>query len=112
MMLGEEGTEQFTVESRVNGVTINTQKIHDPFIWNTCAMTLGRWQAFLGIFKELTIRTETIIHGSEGARRAIMTLDPAKLQADTEEILKARAYAREHFQEYGEVAEKSPGSDL
>jgi hypothetical protein len=96
-MLGEQGTEQFTIETEVEGKTIKVQLIHDPFIHSTVVTTLSFWGCFLGLFipKRRTIRTVIIVRGSEGAQRAIMMLDPEQLSLDTNEILEARRIARE-----------------
>ena len=39
--IGEEGTEQFTVTTRVNGELVADRKIHDPFAHTT--VTLKGW---------------------------------------------------------------------
>jgi hypothetical protein len=89
--LGEDGTEQFTVETRVNGELIRHQEIHDPFICNTTVI-YGLRAAWVALVRG--IRVEVVVRGSEGAQRAVMTLDPKKLRVDTEEILEARRLAR------------------
>ena len=93
--VGEEGTEQFTVETRVDGKTIKKQPIHDPFIYCMTITFLTRFDHFLAIFRRREIRVEVIVRGSEGAQRAIMTLDPGQLARDTEEILEQRRISRE-----------------
>jgi|SRR5882724_2718817 len=94
-MLGERGTEQFTVESRVDGETIKVQPIHDPFIQSTVGVKASRWDHFKAIFRPPTIRIEVIVRGSQGAERAIMTLDPEQLKRDSEKILEQRRIVRE-----------------
>jgi hypothetical protein len=94
-MLGEEGTEQFSVEILVDGKTIKVQPIHDPFIHSTVVVGISRWDHFLAIFKRRQIRVQVFVSSSEGAQRAVMTLDPEKLARDTEEILHERKISRE-----------------
>lgn len=93
--IGEEGTEQFSVETVVDGKTIKVQPIHDPFIRATAVTRVSRWDCFVGIFIPLEIRTQVVVNGSEGAQRAIMTLDPKQLAEDTEDILRERKQSRE-----------------
>jgi hypothetical protein len=93
--LGEDGTEQFTVETRVDGRTLEAQPIHDPFIRNTTHVGLSRWDHFCQVFRPRLIRVEVTVRGTEGAQRAIMTLNPEQLQSDTEDILEQRRISRE-----------------
>jgi hypothetical protein len=95
-MLGDEGTEQFTVETILDGESIGVQKIHDPFIFNETVIMLSRWDCFLSIFRRRRICVEVHIQGSLGAQRAIMTLDPERMARDTEEILEQRRLSREN----------------
>lgn len=88
--LGEEGTEQFTVESRLDGKTIKVQPIHDPFIHSTVGFKGSRWDHFKAIFRPPVVKVEVIVRASEAAQRAIMTLDPVQLTRETEEILEGR----------------------
>jgi len=88
--IGEEGTEQFTVECRVDGQPISTQKIHDPFISNVTKVWMSRWDHLWRVFFNRPSVVEINVRGSEGAQRAIMTLDPNLLAADSEAILEAR----------------------
>lgn len=94
--IGEEGTEQFTVETRVNGDLIRNQPIHDPFIRSRVTHTWNRWHCFLGLFNSARrqVVVQVQVDGSEGANRAIMTMDPVALQEDTKQILLARADRR------------------
>jgi hypothetical protein len=105
--IGDEGTEQFTVTTRVDGRTIKEQPIHDPFIHNTTVVILSRWDHFLAIFKRREIRVEVNVWGSEAAQRAIMTLDPVQLSKETEEILEQRRIARESFPTIGYYVEEA-----
>jgi hypothetical protein len=93
--LGEEGTEQFSVETLVDGKTIRVQPIHDPFIHSTTTVSISRWDHFLAIFKRRQIRVQVFVSASEGAQRAVMTLNPEQLARDSEEILHERKLARE-----------------
>jgi len=93
--LGEEGTEQFVVEVEVDDKLVKCQEIHDPFIHNTTTVWISRWDHFKAIFRKRKICVKLSISGSPGAQRAIMTLDPLKLEADTREILEERRISRE-----------------
>jgi len=94
-MLGDEGTEQFSVETLVDGKTIKVQPIHDPFIHSTTIVEISRWDHFLAIFKPRQIKVQVYVSASEGAQRAIMTMDPARLAKDTQQILHERKISRE-----------------
>lgn len=95
-MLGEQGTEQFTVTSRQDGKLIREQKIHDPFIHCTTVIQISRWDLFKAMFRrQYETRVEVSVWGSEAAQRAIMTLDPEALARETEEILEQRRISRE-----------------
>lgn len=50
-MLGEEGTEQFTVDCYVDGAPLNQQRIHDPFIHTSVVMTFSLWQRIKNVFR-------------------------------------------------------------
>ncbi len=90
--LGEEGTEQFTITTRVNGEQIRNQKIHDPFIHCSVKMRGFKhaWNALFG-----GIKVDVSVNGSEGVSRAIMTLNPYELEKETAKILEARRVSRE-----------------
>ena len=90
--LGEAGTEQFEITTRVNGLVVGEQKIHDPFIRTTVKLRGLRhaWNALFG-----GLKIEIALNASEGAQRAIMTLDPLELTAETERILEDRRRSRE-----------------
>lgn len=90
--LGEQGTEQFTVETYVNGERIGERAIHDPFIHTTVVLRGWRhaWRALFG-----EIKVQVSVSGSQGAQRAIMTLDPEKLANDTKEFLEQCRISRE-----------------
>lgn len=89
--IGDDGTEQFTVTTRVNGQNIGEQRIHDPFI-RTQVRLRGFRHAWNALTKGIVI--QVAVDGSEGASRAIMTLDPDQLKADTDLILSERAKSR------------------
>src|SRR4051812_8361166 len=93
--IGEEGTEQFTINTLVDGKVIRSQPIHDPFIHNTTVIDISRWEHFLSVFMPKTVKVEVSIRGSEGVQRAIMTLDPEQLAQDTRDILREREISRE-----------------
>lgn len=81
--IGEEGTEQFTVTTRVNGDLIAELSIHDPFVRTT--VKLGGWRhAWRAMFGG--IKVQVSVGGTHGAQRAVMTLDPRVLQEDISAI--------------------------
>jgi hypothetical protein len=91
MHLGEEGTEQFTVTTRVNDEIIKEQPIHDPFLYTT--VTLRGWKHAWNLLRG-GIRVSVSVSGSHGAMRAIMSLDPHKLNEDTQQFLEHCAQRR------------------
>lgn len=93
--LGEKGTEQFAVETRVDGLMVRKQLVHDPFIHNKTVIWISRWDHFKAIFKKRVITVEIALRGSEGAMRTIMMMNPVKLDFDTKEILEQRRLSRE-----------------
>lgn len=95
MHIGENGTEQFTVTTYLDGEIIRVQPIHDPFIRSTTVTVIGRWDAFKAIFRRKAFKIGVHVDGSEGVQRAIMTMDPEKLQGETEKILDQRRRSRE-----------------
>jgi hypothetical protein len=109
-MLGETGTEQFTVTVRRDDEIIRVQPVHDPFIRNTTIIGISRWDLFKALFrKQYTTRIFVAVDGSSAAQRAIMMLDPVKLKAETEADEKAY---REGLREYSPanfVAHSSQG---
>lgn len=95
-MLGELGTEQFTVETRQDGKVIRTQAIHDPFIHSTTTIGISRWDLFKALFrKQFETKIQIVVDGTPGVQRAIMMLDPEKLRVETEQIFADRARSRE-----------------
>ena len=95
-MLGENGTEQFTIETRQDGKLIRSQAIHDPFLHSTTTIAISRWDLFKALFrKQFVTKIEVSVRGSEGVQRAIMMLDPKQLQAETEQIFADRARSRQ-----------------
>ena len=90
--LGEEGTEQFTVTTRANEKVIGQQSIHDPFIRSTIKLRGFEW-AWKALFGGIKIQVS--VDATEGAQRAIMTLNPLTLAEETEKILAYRKRARE-----------------
>jgi hypothetical protein len=97
-MLGENGTEQFTITTRVDGKLIREQKIHDPFLHSKTTVAISRWDLFKALFRsQFTVVVQTSVHGTEGIQRAIMTLDTAALDRETASILEARRLSREGF---------------
>jgi len=95
-MLGETGTEQFTITTKVNGKVIKKQPIHDPFLYNKTVVGISRWGLFKALFRrQFEVKVEVSVHGTEGVTRAVMMLDPAKLEAETKLMLEERRLSRE-----------------
>ena len=90
--LGEDGTEQFSLAASANGKVIARQPIHDPFIRSTVKLRgLGwAWKALFG-----GIKVQISVDATEGAQRAIMTMNPRQLEAETQQILADRKRTRE-----------------
>ncbi len=74
--LGEPGTEQFEIETRVNDVRVHKMKMHDPFVRTTTTLHgIGcAWRCLFG-----GLRVTTFVHGSHGAMRDVMNLDPTAM---------------------------------
>lgn len=85
--LGEEGTEQFTVTTELNGLPISTQKIHDPFIRTT--VTIGWWELLRALLTGLLfwgkLKVNVRVSGSHAAQRRIMTMNPVEMQMENEQ---------------------------
>jgi len=95
-MLGKTGTEQFTIETRQDGKLIRSQAIHDPFLHNKTTIAISRWDLFKALFRRQFITTiEVSVRGTEGVQRAVMMLDPVKLEAETKLLLEERRLSRE-----------------
>jgi hypothetical protein len=69
--LGEAGTEQFTVTTRLNGEVIHTKHIHDPFIHTT--VTTKWWWKF---WQPITV--EVNVSATHSMMSKVMSLDPAE----------------------------------
>lgn len=100
MHLGEDGTEQFELTTRVNGEVIYKRKIHDPFHCTRVVMK-GWKHAWSALTKGIEVQVS--VDGSEGAQRAIMTLDPYALDQETRNILIERAEQRQRNSDAGVV---------
>ena len=95
-MLGESGTEQFTITVKQDGKLIREQPLHDPFLWNRTVVGLSRWDLFKALFRKQYFTTiEVNVRGTAGVMRAIMVLDPKALEAETQAILEDRRLSRE-----------------
>jgi hypothetical protein len=95
-MLGENGTEQFSVVTRVDGKVVGEQLVHDPFISNTTVIGISRWDLFKSLFKkQFEIKVCVSVAGSFGVQRAIMRLDPVALTEETKMIMEERRMSRE-----------------
>ncbi len=93
--IGEEGTEQFTVTTWVDGKKIGEQSIHDPFLHTTVKHKLSRWDHLKQVFAPKTIKVQVGVDGTHGVMRAIMALDVDQLQQASAEWLREMACARE-----------------
>jgi hypothetical protein len=89
--LGETGTEQFTVATRINGELIKAQPIHDPFV-RTSVRLHGFGHAWRALFGG--IKVEVAVDGSHGAQATIMTLNPRELEDRTQLFLEQQAQRR------------------
>jgi hypothetical protein len=99
MGVGENGTEQFTIKTRVDGKVIKEQPLHDPFLHNRTVVGISRWDLFKAMFrKQFTVTVEISVSGTEGVQRLIMTMDPKAVQAETDQILEQRRLSREAHQ--------------
>lgn len=95
-MLGQNGTEQFTIETWQDGKLIRSQAIHDPFLHSKTTIAISRWDLFKAMFRKQFITTiEVSVHGTEGVQRAIMTLDPEQLEKETQKMLEERRQNRD-----------------
>lgn len=104
-MLGEQGTEQFTIRTYRDGEKIAEQRIHDPFIRTTVTIGINRWDLFKALFhKQFETKINICVDGSEGMQRTIMMLDPAEIERETQAMLKARAESRVNSPVMGYVA--------
>jgi hypothetical protein len=91
-MLGEAGTEQFEVETLLNGERIGLQSVHDPFIRSTVKLR-GFKHAWNALFGGLKIQIR--LDATPGAQRTIMMLDPEAMQTETKSMLEAARLSRE-----------------
>ena len=85
--LGEEGTEQFTVTTQLNGRRIGQQKIHDPFAATTVILD---WKdLFRGLLVGFLfwgrVKVTVSVRGTHAAERRIMTMNPFEMQRENEE---------------------------
>ena len=109
-MLGEQGTEQFKIEVRVDDKVVYNKPIHDPFIRSKTVIGLSRWQLVKAMFsKQFQIKVETHIDGKEGVIRAIMMLDTEALERETTAMLQARKQSRESSTTKGYVSNQHHG---
>jgi hypothetical protein len=90
-MLGEVGTEQFSVRTMVDGELVRNQPIHDPFIRSITVTTFSRWRCFLGIFVGLKVKVQISVDGSHAAVSRIMTMNPFDMERETREWEASRA---------------------
>ena len=106
-MLGENGTEQFEIITKVDEREIGRQKIHDPFLHSKTIIALS----FLDWAKLLWTRKIIVsisVTGTQGIQRAIMMLDPAELEKVTKEILEDRRISREQLTAVGGFIASEP----
>lgn len=91
--IGEAGTEQFHITTRVDGVVIGEQEIHDPFVHTTVKLR-GLRHAWNALVRGIKVNIH--LSGTHGAEAAVMSLDPHDLQERTEKFLLDRAEQRAH----------------
>ncbi len=90
--IGEEGTEQFTVATRLNGDLVGpVRQIHDPFIHTT--VVIG-WRDMLKGLLTRKLRVEVTVRGTHAAQSRIMTMDPAEMQRENLEWEEECAWRR------------------
>jgi hypothetical protein len=93
--IGESGTEQFTITTKVDGKIIAERPIHDPFLTNRTVFAMSRWQLFKALFrKQFSVEVEVSVRGTEGMIRTIMMLDPKEIEKETQAILEECAKQR------------------
>lgn len=80
--LGEEGTEQFTINYEVGGRQLSSQKLHDPFVTATVVLC---WMDLLRGMLRGHLRVRVTVTGTQAVQRRIMTMNPYKLQAEQAE---------------------------
>lgn len=90
--LGESGTEQFEVITEVEGKEIGRQSVHDPFIHTR--VTIHGWR---NAWRVLTsgLKVQVSVSSSQGAQRAIMTLNPHALIEESAVMLRDAKASRE-----------------
>lgn len=97
-MLGETGTEQFTITTTQDGKLIHEQKVHDPFVHSTTTICISRWDLFKALFqKQCKIVLRFHLSGTLAVTRAIMTLDPFALEAENQKIRDDYAIGRTYL---------------
>lgn len=96
-MLGEMGTEQFTVTTYQDGKQVGRQQIHDPFIRSTVTIRISRWDLFRAMFlKQFETKIQVCVDGSEGMIRTVMMLDTDAIERETATMLEDRRQSREN----------------
>jgi hypothetical protein len=83
--LGEEGTEQFTVETLLDGKQIALQKLHDPFTSTTVTIGFRRWETIKQLLRPSLTKVQVIVRGSPSATARIMTMDPREMMRENVE---------------------------
>ena len=80
-ILGEEGTEQFTVQTYIGDRLLKSQPVHDPFI--RTMVSLG-WVDLLKGLLIGRLKIRVVLDGSHAARTRIMTMNPREMQRENE----------------------------
>lgn len=81
-MLGEPGTEQFTIRTDVDGKTVDSQHLHDPLVFHTVILLRSRWRRFLDVFRTNPIRVQVCVSTHPWISAAILMLDPVALETE------------------------------
>jgi hypothetical protein len=92
-IVGDPGTEQWTITVKRDGVLVGEQKLHDPFLHNTTTIAISRWDLFKALFrKQFLTKIEVSLRATEGMQRRIMMMDPHEVAAESEAILEERKH--------------------
>lgn len=102
MHLGEEGTEQFSVRTHVDGKLIGDKPVHDPFATTTVKLR-GLRHAWNALTRGITVQVS--VDASHGAISTIMMLDPQALHEQTNIFLERQAQRRAQNEATGTFGE-------
>lgn len=95
-MLGETGTEQFTVVIHQDDKEISRLKIHYPLIRTTVRICISRWDLFKAMFRrQYETKINVSLDATPGMQRTIMMLDTDLIERETQTMLEQRRQSRE-----------------